>query len=43
MFKRLLKRIKSELKWRKTRREQAARAASLAVSMIINGALRRQI
>jgi len=41
MFKRLIKRIKSRLAWYQTRRLQEARAVSMAVSLVITGALRR--
>lgn len=41
MFNKLIKRIKSQLKWRKMRREQELRAASIAVAMTLTGALKR--
>lgn len=43
MFKRLLKRIRSRLEFRRFRRLQEARATSVAVNMALTGALRRQV
>ena len=41
MFKRLLKRVRSYLAWRRTKREQELRAVNAAFRMIETGALRR--
>lgn len=41
MFKRLIKRIQSRINWNRTRRLQEARAISMAVQLVIIGALRK--
>ena len=41
MFKRLLKRIRSTIEYRRFRREQNLRATTVAYNLVITGALRK--
>lgn len=41
MFSKLIKRIKADREWRKIQQMQAARAASIAVHLVLSGSLRK--